>query len=115
MLLGVRRRVEGHLLRVGRVSAWRGGLHGQGGRCARGGLVDAASVRRLLASAPLLTAVCAFREFPRLRHCVVRRETDGLGASALSVLSRGRLEAALLAGRFPAAFPDPVATAKPFA
>jgi len=54
-------------------------------------LVETAFVR-FLASAPVLTAVCAFREDQRLRYCVCRDEADGC---ALSVLSREGLERAL--------------------
>merc|ERR1712039_1090466 len=59
------------------------------------------NVRRLLASAPVLTAVCAFREYPDLRYCVCRCESNGSG---FSVLSRAQLEAALSTGCYAAAF-----------
>mmetsp|Transcript_77211 Transcript_77211/g.214701 ORF Transcript_77211/g.214701 Transcript_77211/m.214701 type:complete len:880 (-) Transcript_77211:8-2647(-) len=65
-------------------------------------LVDS-RFRQLLASAPVLTAVCAFREYPDLGYCVCHGEADG----SVSVLSRDGLGRALTDGRFPAAFRDP--------
>eukprot|EP00929_Paragymnodinium_shiwhaense_P100703 TRINITY_DN63225_c0_g1_i1.p1 TRINITY_DN63225_c0_g1~~TRINITY_DN63225_c0_g1_i1.p1 ORF type:complete len:824 (+),score=108.28 TRINITY_DN63225_c0_g1_i1:56-2527(+) len=69
-------------------------------------IVDARSlltlgIRRLRASAPVLTAICAFRDYPDLEYCVCRDELDG---ETLSLLSRGGLEHALNSGRFAAAF-----------
>jgi len=58
-------------------------------------------IRRLLGTAPILTAVCAFREYPDLDYCVCRCESD---RCRFSVLSRQRLEDALSAGRFAAGF-----------
>lgn len=73
------------------------------------GLVDA-GIRRLHASAPVLTAVCAFREYPSLRYCICLKELENdscpasrCGAS-MGVLSRDRLEHALTRGQFAPAF-----------
>eukprot|EP00933_Yihiella_yeosuensis_P068208 TRINITY_DN7359_c0_g4_i1.p1 TRINITY_DN7359_c0_g4~~TRINITY_DN7359_c0_g4_i1.p1 ORF type:complete len:258 (-),score=42.75 TRINITY_DN7359_c0_g4_i1:87-758(-) len=57
-------------------------------------------VRRMLASTPLLTAVCAFREYQDLEYCVCRCDV----ATGLSVLSRSHLEKALTETRFAMAF-----------
>lgn len=59
--------------------------------------------QRLLAEAPLLTAVCAFREFSELTYCVCRSESG-----EFSVLSRHRLEDALIRGKFAGSFHDEI-------
>jgi hypothetical protein len=59
------------------------------------------NIVRLRASAPVLTAVCAFQEHPHVQYCVVRPEEEG---DALRVVSRFDMETALTSQRFPAAF-----------
>eukprot|EP00927_Polykrikos_kofoidii_P072099 TRINITY_DN68253_c0_g1_i1.p1 TRINITY_DN68253_c0_g1~~TRINITY_DN68253_c0_g1_i1.p1 ORF type:complete len:839 (-),score=106.52 TRINITY_DN68253_c0_g1_i1:56-2572(-) len=62
-------------------------------------------VRRLQASAPLLTAFCSFREFPSLQYCICSDDLHGRG---LSLLSREGFECALGEARFAAAFRDSI-------
>lgn len=59
------------------------------------------NIVRLRASAPVLTAVCAFQEHPHVRYCVVRPEEEG---QPLRVVSRANMEDALTSRRFPAVF-----------
>jgi len=58
----------------------------------------------LLGSAPLLTALCAFRESPQLQYCVVRDET-GINFN-LALLSRTHFDKVLKQEKFSAAFRD---------
>merc|ERR1712129_287626 len=119
VLVLVRRAQRGHLFVCGviqkdRLTGWLGSLPPES-LCGLSNEETSAldlqpllehGVQRFSHDAPVLTAVCAFRENPSLQYCICCGEhgDEVSGGIKLGVVSRERLESSLASGHFAAAF-----------